>query len=107
MKRKFNSDSIVSFVAMNPGCLSSLVVKSTGIERGSVISALNRLTKDGTLRRESAARGFIYFVGEAANERAKESKRGNQSPKLTGAFGCANPLTQMFNRCLMEARSCQ
>lgn len=107
MKRKFNSESIVSCVAMNPGCLSSLVVKNTGIERGSVISALNRLTKEGRLRRESTARGFIYFVGESASGRAKESKRGNQSPKLTDAFGCANPLTQMFNRCLMEARSCQ
>ncbi|EIX7350017.1 winged helix-turn-helix domain-containing protein [Escherichia coli] len=78
---------ILDYIAANPGCSGSEIAAALDTPVTAINAELRRLWRDGLVIREERKTGgrFSYQV--------------NPMP-----FGCANPLTHMFNQLLKEVR---
>lgn len=103
MKRMTYTDSILKFIADHPGCQYSEIISGTGIDKSNVSSVLTKLVYDQRLARSGARTGYKYTV--TGSRRMIPSLSDSQGGEST--FGCANPLTSLFNQCLMQVRANQ
>lgn len=101
MKRNSQTQRIFEFVERNPNCQCSEVSKGTGICKANVASTLNKLYFDCRIRRTGEQGGYRYTAVGPAEPAVKKPK---QQPEEKGPFGCANPLTNLFNQRLAEVR---
>jgi len=101
MKPKSQIQRVFEFVEHNPGCQCADVTKGTGICNANTASTLNKLYFDRRVRRTGEPGNYRYTSCGAAEPPVRKPKKQDEE---TGLFGCANPLTLLFNQCLMQVR---
>lgn len=101
MKPKSQIQRIFEFVQRNPGCQCADVTKGTGICKATAASTLNKLYFDCRVRRTGEQGNYRYTSCGPAEPPVRKPKKAEEK---TGIFGCANPLTNLFNQCLAEVR---
>lgn len=101
MKPKTQTQRVLEFVERNPNCQCTDVYKGTGIIKENVTSVLNKLYFDHRVRRVGERGNYHYTICGPAEPPVRKPKK---IAEQTDIFGCANPLTLMFNQCLMQVR---
>ncbi len=101
MKPRTQTQRVLDFVQRNPGCQCADVYKGTGIIKENVTSVLNKLYFDHRVRRVGERGNYHYTVCGPAEPPVRKPKKQDEQ---TGIFGCANPLTNLFNQRLAEVR---
>ena len=80
--------TILDYIAANPGCSGGEIAAALNTPTTTINAELRRLWRSGSVIRKERKTGgrFSYLI--------------NPMP-----FGCGNPLTNMFNQLLKEARA--
>lgn len=101
MKRKSQIQTILEFVQRHPGCSNNDVSTGTGLKKKNTSSTLNKLTFDCRVKRTGEPGEYRYtYLGR---EITKPEPKRVTNP--SARFGCANPLTELFNQCLAGVRA--
>lgn len=101
MKPKSQTQRVFEFVQRNPGCKCSDITHGTGICKANAASALNKMYFERRVRRTGEPGNYRYTSCGPAEPPVRKPKKQDEQ---TGIFGCANPLTNLFNQRLAEVR---
>lgn len=99
MNNKGQTDAIIQFIADNPGCYMTDVIREMKIAKGSVTSVLFKQTGAGVLHRDGFEKRYRYYV---VNPAARVTTP--KTPPARCDHGAINPLTNLFNQCLTSVR---